>query len=197
MLTYSCSISSSRYLPQSSSNDSMVGTNGGGNYFLMSRSQSISVNQGCEITSLASSQKPPPILLTGSFSSNLESRSQARSENSDLRSIGCYMRLNCDIKLTFWIFFLRYQRLETFGKGNSPERHSYMRMPRHHQSTDLLCGWQFSISGAMQSSVPQNVEVCLSFFRPLLEIPKSVNLTQPSEPIRMFSGFKSLYAIPF
>ena len=49
------------------------------------------------------------------------------------------------------------------------------------------------ISGAKYSYVPQKVyALVLPEVTPSLDNPKSVNLTRPSEPRRMFSGFKSL-----
>jgi len=47
--------------------------------------------------------------------------------------------------------------------GDSPDSNSYMSMPRHHQSTALLCPFYFKNSGARYSVVPQNV---YDFFNP-------------------------------
>ena len=43
---------------------------------------------------------------------------------------------------------------ESYLKGVKPYTSSYMRMPRDHQSTALLCPSPLMISGAKYSSVP-------------------------------------------
>lgn len=60
-------------------------------------------------------------------------------------------------------------------KGGNPVTISWMRQPRHHQSTSVPCPSFFMISGARYSGVPQ-IEVAASSCLSIFESPKSVSL---------------------
>ena len=80
--------------------------------------------------------------------------------------------------------------------GPRPVIISYVRQPRHHQSSANEYGWPVTSSGAMYSGVP-TVEPrvfragCPSASCIFLAKPKSVILRWPSTPTITFSGFRS------
>ena len=74
-------------------------------------------------------------------------------------------------------------------------KYKYNRIPKLHQSDDLVMPCPAIISGEIYSGVPQK-DRAFSFPFKCFAIPKSASFRYPSSSINMFSGFKSLYTIP-